>query len=131
MLMFWKKHGVADQFQLLFKFLKILFFATDVFRVCFVRDASGYTPFMFAVAHRAYPAALVIFSAAVGLSKDAAQDKEGTAGEESIFNKSSCKSPLDVCPAYQCQLKNNLSFFFDRFAAILLCLRQKIILYRG
>ncbi|CAK8697546.1 unnamed protein product [Clavelina lepadiformis] len=34
------------------------------------KDSSGYTPFMFAVAHRAYPAALVIFKAALNLTME-------------------------------------------------------------
>nr|CAB3267473.1 E3 ubiquitin-protein ligase UBR5-like [Phallusia mammillata] len=42
------------------------------------KDTAGYTPFMFAVAHRAYPAALILFTAAINVAKEtvAQQDKD-------------------------------------------------------
>ena len=43
----------------------------------FIRDAFGYTPFMFAVAHRAYPVALVLFHAAFNITMDGkSQEKD-------------------------------------------------------
>nr|XP_018673161.1 E3 ubiquitin-protein ligase UBR5 isoform X2 [Ciona intestinalis] len=39
-----------------------------------LKDASGYTPFMFAVAHRAYTAAQVLFQAALDIAKDASDE---------------------------------------------------------
>ena len=50
--------------------------------ICCFRDSSGYTPFMFAVAHRAYPAALAIFKAAFSLAIDAPAGGNGAQGRD-------------------------------------------------